>query len=115
MPDIAWFAPDGSEMTDEDWETVFARSVAVYLNGHGIPDLDVRGQRVTDDSFMLCFNAHHEPIEFALPSIDFGAAWRPVIDTGADPDAEGEPKPIAAGEKVTVDARAVMVLQAATA
>ncbi len=33
----------------------------------GIPDLDVRGQRVTDDSFVLCFNAHHEPIEFALP------------------------------------------------
>ena len=41
--------------------------LAVYLNGDGIPDLDVRGQRVTDDSFLLWFNAHHEPIDFALP------------------------------------------------
>jgi glycogen operon protein len=73
----------------------------------------VRGQRVTDDSFVLCFNAHYEPIEFSLPSVDFGAAWRPVIDTGADPHSEAEPKPVAAGEKVTVLARAVMVLQAA--
>ena len=54
-------------MSEEDWETGFAKSVAVYLNGQGIPDLDVRGQRVTDDSFVLCFNAHHEPIEFTLP------------------------------------------------
>ncbi len=54
LPDIAWFAPDGSEMGDEDWDSGFAKSIAVYLNGQGIPDLDVRGQRVTDDSFMLC-------------------------------------------------------------
>src|SRR5215203_4475499 len=67
LPDIAWLAPDGSEMTEEDWESGFAKSIAVYLNGHGIPDLDVRGQRVTDDSFVLCFNAHYEPIEFTLP------------------------------------------------
>jgi isoamylase len=112
QPDIAWFAPDGSEMSDEDWETGFAKSVAVYLNGQGIPNLDERGQRVTDDSFVLCFNAHHEPIEFVLPPTDFGPAWLPVIDTGADTDTE--PAPIAAGKTVTVQARAVVVLQAAT-
>ena len=55
-------------MSDEDWESGFAKSMAVYLNGQGIPDLDERGQRVTDDSFVLCFNAHHEPIDFALPA-----------------------------------------------
>ena len=27
LPDIAWFAPDGSEMTDEDWESGFAKSL----------------------------------------------------------------------------------------
>ena len=113
MPDIAWFAPDGSEMSDEDWETGYAKSVAVYLNGQGIPDLDVRGQRVTDDSFVLCFNAHHEPIEFTLPPADFGKSWVQVIYTGADTGADEEPAPITAGTKVTVESRAVMVLQAA--
>src|SRR6201999_1901034 len=41
LPDIAWFAPDGAEMTDDDWESGFAKSLGVYLNGRGIPYLDV--------------------------------------------------------------------------
>ena len=65
-----------------------------------------------EDSFLLFFNAHHEPIEFTLPPTDFGASWVPVIYT-ADTTAE-ETKPVAAGAKVAVDARALMVLQAAT-
>jgi glycogen operon protein len=111
MPDITWFAPDGTEMTEEDWESGFAKSVAVYLNGHGIPDLDERGQRVSDDSFLLWFNAHHEPIDFALPAAEFGTAWVPVIYTAAETDDDAEAHD--AGGKVTVAARAVMVLQAA--
>ena len=38
----------------------------MFLNGQGIPDRDPRGQRVIDDSFLLCFNAHDEPIEFTV-------------------------------------------------
>jgi glycogen operon protein len=109
LPDIAWFAPDGSEMSDEDWETAFAKSVAVYLNGQGIPYLDDRGQRVTDNSFVLCFNAHHEPIQFTLPPKEFGESWDRVIYTGSD----GSEGPVEAGATVMVDARAVLVLEAA--
>ena len=111
LPDIEWFAPDGSEMTEEDWETGFAKSVAVYLNGQGIPDLDDRGQRVSDDSFLLWFNAHYEPIDFALPADEFGAGWVPVIYTASETDEDAEPHD--AGGKVMVAARAVMVLRAA--
>ncbi|PXX13083.1 glycogen debranching protein GlgX [Mycolicibacterium moriokaense] len=112
LPDITWFAPDGTEMTEEDWESGFAKSLAVYLNGHGIPDLDERGQRVSDDSFLLWFNAHYEPIDFALPADEFGAAWIPVIYTAAETDENAEAHD--AGGKVTVAARAVMVLRAAS-
>jgi len=111
IPDISCFTPGGSEMSDEDWDSGFGKSVAVYLNGHGIPDLDPRGQRVTDDSFVLCFNAHHEPIDFMLPPKDFGAAWQPVIYTVDGAVMEGS-RPVAAGAKLIVEARAVMVLQA---
>ncbi len=108
LPDIAWLAPDGSDMTTEDWETGYAKSVAVYLNGQGIPDTDVRGQRVVDDSFLLCFNAHYEAIEFTLPPEEFGTSWVPVVSTAANPDDE----PLAPGARVNVEARAVLVLQA---
>jgi isoamylase len=113
LPDISWFAPDGAEMTDEDWGAGFAKSVAVFLNGHGIPGLDARGQQVVDDSFVLCFNAHHEAIEFTLPPAEFGAGWRTVVRTGA----EGAPpaEELHAAGKLTVDAHSAVVLQAASA
>jgi glycogen operon protein len=110
LPDISWFAPDGAEMTGEDWGAGFAKSLAVFLNGQGIPDMDARGQRVIDDSFLLCFNAHYEPIEFTLPPKEFAASWAPVVSTAPDeaPDAH------AAGATVTVNARAMLVLRAVT-
>jgi glycogen operon protein len=114
LPDISWFRPDGTEMSDEDWESGFGKSVAVYLNGQGIPGLDVRGQRVTDDSFMLCFNAHYEPIEFTFPPGEFSKSWVPVIYTADDAVVEGA-KPVSEGATVSVEARSVMVLQAAPA
>jgi len=110
LPDISWFRPDGSEMDDADWESGFGKSVAVYLNGFGIPDLDARGQRVTDDSFVLCFNAHHEPIEFMLPPEEFGARWEPVIYTADAVQAEGV-KPIDAGASLSVEGRSILVLR----
>ena len=113
LPDISWFAPDGAEMTDEDWGAGFAKSVAVFLNGHGIPDRDARGQQVVDDSFVLCFNAHHEPIEFTLPPAEFGTGWRTVVHTGADEATPSEE--LRAAAKLTVDAHSAVVLQAASA
>jgi isoamylase len=110
--DISWFRPDGSEMTDDDWGSGFGKSVAVYLNGLGIPDLDARGQRVTDDSFFLCFNAHHEPIEFSLPSTEFGQSWTPVVDSAVLAGSLENSQPIPAGQSVQVAARAMVVLQA---
>jgi glycogen operon protein len=81
----------------------------VFLNGHGIPDRDARGQRVLDDSFVLCFNAHYEPIEFNLPPADFGASWRVVVHTGAGDTAEVE---MGAAAELIVDAHTAVVLQA---
>src|ERR1700754_2948647 len=97
-------------MTDEDWESGFAKSLAVYLNGHGIPDLDDRGQRVTDDSFLLWFNAHYKPMDFALPADELGTPRGPILYTATKTDED--PEPHDAGAKVTVAARSVMVLQA---
>jgi isoamylase len=108
LPDISWFTPDGKEMNEEDWDAGFGRSIGVYLNGEGIPDRDIRGQRVTDDSFMLCFSAHDEAIEFTVPNEDYGSAWEVVIDTLA-PDSDGQV--IEAGGSVQVGPRAIVVLQ----
>ena len=112
LPDISWFRPDGSEMSDEDWDSGFGKSIAVYLNGQGIPDLDPRGRRVVDDSFVMCFNGHHEGLEFILPPAEFGAAWQPVVDTAAGPGEVSDAAPVKAADAIRVQPRAMVVLQA---
>jgi glycogen operon protein len=110
LADISWFTPEGAEMTEEDWGAGFAKSVTVFLNGHGISDRDPRGHRLVDDSFLLCFNAHHETIEFTLPPKEFGATWQVVVFTGPEERTPADEVP--GGTKLTVEAYTAVVLQA---
>jgi glycogen operon protein len=87
VADIAWFRFDGQEMSDEDWHTGFAKSFAVFLNGEALQDVDAEGQRLQDDSFLLVFNAHDEPLPLTLPPPEFGDRWTAVINTAAGDEA----------------------------
>ncbi len=89
LSDIVWFRPDGSEMSDEDWDSGFGKSVGMYLNGDAITDTDTRGQRIVDDSFVLYFNAHDQPIDFILPPGVYGDHWLLEIDTSQGVPAAG--------------------------
>ncbi len=109
LPDIAWFTPDSREMSEEDWEAGFGKSVAVFLNGEGIPDRNARGERVVDDSFIMIFNAHDGSIDFTLPPPEWGAKWEIVLDTATPQLAE--PAPAAAQSLLTVEARSLCVLR----
>jgi isoamylase len=55
--------------------------VGMFLNGDAITDTDGRGQRIVDDSFIVYFNAHDQPIEFTLPTSRYGVEWRLELDT----------------------------------
>jgi glycogen operon protein len=127
LRDIAWFTPAGDEMSDEDWESGFGRSIMVFLNGDGIPDLDRRGERVTDDSFILCFNAHDDDIEMTIPDGSYGGEWTVVLDTFTGEvfaesgggvvlgvvagDQVTGARTLAAGEVLPVPARSLIALQ----
>jgi glycogen operon protein len=74
LPDVWWFRPDGHRMTTADWEREDAHVLGVFLNGEGIQERTEQGEPLTDDSFLLLFNAHHEDVDFELPSERFGSA-----------------------------------------
>ncbi len=108
--DIAWFRPDGELMGNEDWQTGFAKSLGVFLNGDAITSLDARGDQVVDDSFCVLFNGYHEAIPFRLPPHpNWGERWVKVLDTSKPVPAEGEE--VAAGGEIPVEGRAVVVLR----
>jgi glycogen operon protein len=108
VADIAWFRPDAEPMSEEDWQSGFVKSVAVFLNGDALRDLDEKGQRVTDESFLLLFNAHHEGLAFKMPAESFGDKWSLIVDTTTE---LGERFLEArTGEEVHVPARALFVM-----
>jgi glycogen operon protein len=108
IEDIAWLTPGGTPMTDEDWSAGFAKSLMVFLNGSAIAGIGPRGERIEDDSFLLLFNAHEEPVEFTLEGVDGDRSWRVRVDTkSTQPPAEPVVKK---GDRVTVEGRSIVVL-----
>lgn len=108
VEDIAWFLPDGSEMTEEHWNTSFAKSLGVYLNGKGIHTMSATGEPVIDDSFYIIFNAHHEPLDFTFPAERYGKKWKVVLDTSTDEFDQN--RSFKSGESMKVESRSVVLL-----
>jgi glycogen operon protein len=114
VADIGWFTPEGKEMSDENWQAGFAKSLAVFLNGNAIPSPDPKGQRIVDDSFYVMFNAHHEPLEFVMPEAKWGECWSIVLDTNEASnrvECGGHGRELTAGERVKVPAWTMVLLQ----
>ena len=109
-----WFTPAGTEMSDDDWDSGFAKSLGVFLNGDAIASTDMYGDRVTDDSFYFVFNAHHEPMQFTLPDGSFAQNWLKLIDTNESPrrrDRRKGQQEFPAGGKIDVPPRSLILLQ----
>jgi glycogen operon protein len=113
VEDIGWFTPAGEPMGEAEWDSGFARSLQVFLNGQAIPSRGPRGERIVDDSFLLLFNAHDGPVAFRLPDGAYGDKWSVAIDS-ARPLVEDGVELHAAGATLEVPGRCVVVLRSAT-
>ncbi|MDX6244210.1 MAG: isoamylase [Frankiales bacterium] len=109
VADIVWFTPGGTEMDDDDWDSGFAKSLGVFLNGKAIRSPDSRGEPVVDDSFLLLFNAHDQPVEFTAPPEEFGESWLIEIDTAMP--IEDEERTVKPGAVLAVEGRSLAVLR----
>jgi isoamylase len=110
LPDIWWFRPDGRKMTRRDWSRGDGFTVGVFLNGDEIWTRTPDGEPILDDSFVLLFNAYHEPLEFKLPVRRFGARWVAELAT-AGPEVAPGAFTFAARDSVPVESRSVVVLR----
>jgi len=110
VKDIEWFSPDCKEMTEENWTSGYAKSLAIYMNGVDLGYTNIKGELVTDDNFYIIFNADNGPITYKLPPKKYGKKWVEVINTKNDKLTENGPtyKP---GDSVTVEGRTVVLLQ----
>ncbi|HEY7206833.1 MAG TPA: hypothetical protein VH416_01220, partial [Gaiellaceae bacterium] len=108
LPDVWWFRPDGRRMTKRDWQRDDASTLGVFLNGGEIPSRTVRGEPISDESFLLLFNAHYERVAFRLPTRRFGSRW--IVDLSTDADL-GEGRGFAARAQLELTDRAMVLLR----
>jgi isoamylase len=108
--DVAWLWTDGTPMTSDRWNSG-SLAFAVWLNGAALTDTDANGAPLTDDTFLILFNASWNPQVFTLPQPSRGSAWEPVLDTT---QATGSPGPssraLPTGSGYTLSPRSLLVL-----
>jgi isoamylase len=114
--DIVWLNPSGGEMTGHDWDSGYARSLAVCVNGDAITEPGPHGERITDADFVLLLNAHSDPVTFTVPPI-IGppqTRWQVMVDTGparavaVQPAASGPDGELHGDQGVSADASGVL-------
>jgi glycogen operon protein len=108
VKDITWLRADGAEMTDEEWDTGWARTVGMRLGGDAIAEVDVQGQPITDDTLLVLLNASDDPVPFLVPNGHGHGHWELLLDTSAQ--GPGLPN-YHAEENYPLAARSLVVLR----
>jgi isoamylase len=106
--DVIWLNAEGKHMTDEEWNS-FHRCMEVFLSGYLT---GINGQVIQDDFFLICFNAHHEPVTFTLPVIGAKSRWERVLDTAEE---EGFVPPNEIIQNIKLEGRSLVILRLKTA
>ncbi len=111
VKDISWFKPDGKEMTDDDWNAGYSKSLALRLAGDAMAETDEKGRAIVDDTLLILINAHHAPLAFTLPAHRREVRWQPILDTSISADSEKLVPNLKGGGRYELEARSIAVLQ----
>ena len=109
--DLAWFAPDGSELTDDLWWSPGLHTLGMYLAGDALQARNARGEPITDTSFLLLLHGAEHEAEFVLPAAPWAGKYQRLFDT-----ADERPRPAhwmdSPGDVVVLAARSFVLLEA---
>jgi glycogen operon protein len=100
--DLAWFRPDGSEMTREDWERPFTRAFAFLLGRDAVASFDELGHLVVGEAVLVLMNAYWKRLRFVLPRPEPSYTWRLALDTAGRKEPNDTQVFEAAGRSVAV-------------
>jgi glycogen operon protein len=110
IQDISWLHPDGTVFDEDDWADGQRNHLSALVRGEaGEYHVTAQGEPQPDDSFFLIFNAHHEAIDWTVPSLKVGSGWCVLIDTDAD-DALNAEVQLDDGAEYTVSPRTLVVM-----
>jgi glycogen debranching enzyme GlgX len=97
--DLAWFHPEGRELTDDDWADGGLASLGMFLSG----------AHLDDASFLVLLHAGPDESAWSLPGQPWAESYEVVMDTG-DVGTDR----IDGGDDLYVVGRSLVVLRATT-
>ena len=104
--DLAWIAPDGSEVKEDAWHDAGSHTLGMFVAG----DIKTHDDRhVHDDSFLLIVHAGAEAAQFTLPGAPYGSNFRRILDTYEA--ARADNTEFAAGDVLTMEPYSSVLLQ----
>ncbi len=109
--DIAWYRADGMEMTHEQWNTGWMRSLAVMLNGETLGETDQMGEAIIDDSFLILLNSSGEVATYTLPQSPQNRGWKLLLNTN---DLDDPFREVTMDAQMDVGGRSVALLRELT-
>jgi isoamylase len=110
VKDIAWFNPDGREMNEHEWTHSFARCLGIYLAGDALDEMDVHGNPLRDDDFVMLLNADDQEIPFQIPSFRKNLEWEVLIDT-SNQVIKGKTSSHLTGDNYPLQGRSLVLLR----
>jgi glycogen operon protein len=81
LKDVAWFRPDGHELTDLDWHDPQTHVLGMLIHGQATDEKDDHGRPVIGRTLLLLVNGGARPRAFTLPSLGRPGDWHELIHT----------------------------------
>ncbi|MDQ6873732.1 MAG: glycogen debranching protein GlgX [Actinomycetota bacterium] len=110
VKDLAWFDPDGAEMSNDDWHQPTVHTLGMYLDGEGLRHRGPHGERISDASYLIIVHGGDESVDFRLPGPPWATGYHEMLDTAVEDGGGGDP--VAAGSARAVAARSLVLLRA---
>ena len=85
--DLAWYRPDGEEMTEQDWQSD-GHVLGMLIHGEASDETDERGRPVIGDTLLLLLNASPNEVQWTFPRVTGGQTWIELINTFDDREAK---------------------------
>jgi glycogen operon protein len=109
--DLVWYRADGAEVTAADWHAGGAGTLGAFLDGAradtGIPAASAAGGTSAGAGGSYLLYLHGAEVDAAVRLPGAAARWQVVVDTAETLTGE-----YAAGDRVTLTARSLLVLRA---
>ncbi|HTF96414.1 MAG TPA: glycogen debranching protein GlgX [Cellvibrio sp.] len=109
LKDVTWLAPDGNEINEERWNNPDIACLGMMINGLSQPTgLNKLG---ADATLLLFLNAHLDSVEFTLPTVPFGSAWKGLVDTNLEYSNDRTSEKFSFGQKYIVTNRSLVLFE----